>query len=467
MPSKLISRRRFVGSSLGSGLAISLFDLRAHSEPAQGSDGFLVLGAAPATLRLLPEPAGETPVWAYNGEVPGPLLRYRKGEEIKVRLVNRLEQPTSLSWPGVRIANAMDGVGGLTQKPVAPGESFDYRFTPPDSGLFGYRPSVLPFNGEQLGRGLYGALIVDEPDPPQADRDLLAIIADWRLDEKGAIVSDFDSSADAAGAGRIGSLVTLNSRPVPVAETMPPVSRVRLRLLSAVNARIMSISFEGLRPLILSVDGQPADSAFAPVRETFPVGPSARFDIMFDLPGGQGAEARMILRGGEEPDRALLIFRTEGEARPSRPTIASLDVNPLLPTKIKLQNSKRVDLVIEPAKEGPAEATGRRLCWTLNGIAQSQFSGEPLFSVKRGSPVTLAIINHSSFAQQIHVHGHHVRLLHDLDDGWEPYWRDSVLVAAEKTKHLAFIADNPGKWVIESFVAERQTSGLSTWFLVT
>ena len=146
----------------------------------------------------LPEPAAATDIWGYNGGVPGPLLRYKKGRGIKVRLVNRLAQPTSLTWPGVRIANAMDGAGGLTQEPVAPGASFDYRFTPQDSGLFSYRPGVSPFVAEQLGRGLYGALIVDETDPPPADRDMLAIIADWRLDEKGAIVADFNAEADAA-----------------------------------------------------------------------------------------------------------------------------------------------------------------------------------------------------------------------------------------------------------------------------
>ena len=79
--------------------------------------------------------------------------------------------------------------------------------------------------------------------------------------------------------------------------------------------------------------------------------------------------------------------------------------------------------------------------------------------------MTLALVNRSSVVQQIHVHGHAMRLLHDLDDGWEPYWRDSVLVAPGKTKHVAFIADNPGKWVIESLIPDRQ--GLSTWFLVT
>ncbi len=459
MRAMMISRR----SLLGSALTLRLLDL-ARAEPA--GDGFLALEAAPGSLRLLPEPAAETPVFAYNGVVPGPLIRCKKGETLKIRLVNRLAQPTSLSWSGLRIVNAMDGVGGLTQPPVAPGESFDYRFTPPDSGLFWYRPNVQPFTAEQLGRGLYGALIVDEPAPPQADRDMLAIIADWRLDAKGEIVADFDSREDATGAGRIGALVTVNSQPIPATHNFPPATRMRLRLLSAVNARIMSIAFEGVTPYVLAVDGQPADSAFEPVNRTIPVGPGARFDIIFDLPREADAEARLILRGGGEKDQPLLVLKTQGKAQPDPPPIASLDVNPTLPRMIKLQAAKRVEIVIEAAKAPPTPATGERPAyWTING-GVTRFSDKPLFEVKRGSPVTLAIVNRSGFAQDIHVRGHSMRLLHDLDDGWEPYWRDTVLVAAGKTKHLAFVADNPGKWAIESFIAERQTSGLSTWFLV-
>ncbi len=373
MPAKLISRRCFLGSSL----ALNLFDLSspsARAEPAPDSNGFVVLEARPGTLRLLPEPAAETPIWGYNGAVPGLPLRYKKGEEVKVRLVNRLAQPTSLTWPGVRIANAMDGAGGLTQEPIAPGASFDYRFTPPDSGLFSYRPGVSPFVAEQLGRGLYGALIVDETDPPPADRDMLAIIADWRLNDKGAIVADFNAEADARGAGRIGSLVTLNSKPAPVLETLAPGARIRLRLVNATAARIMSLSLEGAKPWVLAVDGQPADSTFEPARATFPVGPGARFDLMFDLPREAGAEARLVLNGVEDlgqsgPDGPLIIFATEGEARPARPPIASLALNPLLPTAIRLQDAKRIELVIEPAKAGTG-TTDRPLYWTINGAAE-------------------------------------------------------------------------------------------------
>ena len=141
--------------------------------------------------------------------------------------------------------------------------------------------------------------------------------------------------------------------------------------------------------------------------------------------------------GQSEPDRPLIIFATEGEARPARPPIASLALNPLLPTAIRLQDAKRIDTRHRAAPmRGRAGHAGpiEPLYWTINGARGRLSSGKPLFSVKRGAPVTLALVNRSSVVQQIHVHGHAMRLLHDLDDGWEPYWRDTVLVAPRENQ---------------------------------
>ena len=100
--------------------------------------------------------------------VPGPALRVKRGEELRVRLINDAPAPVSLHWHGVRVPNAMDGVPPLTQKPVAPGESFDYRFAPPDAGTFWYR---APF-----GTGPYGALIVAEAAPVDVDREMTLML---------------------------------------------------------------------------------------------------------------------------------------------------------------------------------------------------------------------------------------------------------------------------------------------------
>src|ERR1700730_5826023 len=192
-PRGTINRRLFLGHTLASVLM-----LPARAEVPSQQDGFRVLEAREGNLRLLTEPASSTVIRSYNGEVPGPLLRFKKGEEVKVRLVNKLAQPASLNWHGVRIVNAMDGVAGLTQEPVPPGGSFDYRFTPPDSGLFWYHPHALPFTGEQLGRGLYGVLIVHEPESPAAQRGMVVVLADWTLDDEGRLAG-FNAATDATG----------------------------------------------------------------------------------------------------------------------------------------------------------------------------------------------------------------------------------------------------------------------------
>ncbi|WP_158808398.1 multicopper oxidase family protein [Beijerinckia sp. L45] len=487
-----IDRRLFLG---GAAATVVVLPVATSTEAAVlkdkvADDGWTILEARPGSLRLASDPAGETAIWGYGGRVPGPLLRIKKGDELKVRLINKLTQPTSVCWHGVRVPNAMDGVAGLTQKPVLPGESFDYRFTPPDAGLFWYHPHVWPQSAEQTDRGLYGVLIVDEAEPPAADQELLLVLDDWSLDDKGQIKDVFDVEA-ARHLGRIGPLVTVNSKPAPSTTVLKPGSRVRLRLLSAMSARIMIVGFEGAHPMVQAIDGQPCE-LFEPVRQTIPVGPGARFDIMIDLPTEAGKEARLILRGEGGADRPLLLFKTEGEARKPWPAVTALPQNGALPTQIPLERALKMDLVIdggakppvppaaEPPRKGVKNAAASKTAppktippsdnahlWTINGIASDGVSGKPLFTVKRGSAVSLALVNRSAFAQQIHVHGHVMRLLHDLDDGWEPYWRNAVLVADGHTKHVAFVADNPGKWALESLVLDRQVSGLAAWFEVT
>ena len=122
------------------------------------------------TFPLVGEGYPETPVWCYDGLVPGPELRLRQGDRLRVVVENGLSQPTSVHWHGLRLPNAMDGVPRLTQAPIEPGERFVYEFDPPDAGTFWYHPHFRGF--EQIGRGLAGPLIVEEPTPIEVDRDV-------------------------------------------------------------------------------------------------------------------------------------------------------------------------------------------------------------------------------------------------------------------------------------------------------
>src|SRR4051812_42679191 len=129
-----LSRRDFLA---GTGLAVTVLSLPARAQ-AQSE---LVLHARPGAAALHGEGQPPTPIWGYDDRAPGPVLRVKRGEELRVRLVNELPEPTAVHWHGVRLPNPLDGVPGLTQPAVAPGASFDYRFRPPDAGTFWYRPA--------------------------------------------------------------------------------------------------------------------------------------------------------------------------------------------------------------------------------------------------------------------------------------------------------------------------------------
>lgn len=445
-----LTRRAALGS-----IAASFVDI-GQSKAQSATEAVRNLEVRPAELAL--SEGAKTPVFAYDGSVPGPLLRAKAGDEVKLRLLNALEAPTSLHWHGLRGFNAADGVGGLTQKPIAPGDTFDIAFKATDPGFLLYRPAALPHSPEQIAKGLAGVLIVDDPKPPEVDAEHLLLFQDWALDGKGAVVGPFEGDAL---AGRVGTLLTAGGKPAPFTAQLPPSSRVRLRIGNAAGARIMIVVFDGVRPKIVAIDGQPCDP-FEPVRLTIPVAPGARFELLMDLPTTEKAQARLLLRDPTQaaPDRDLAVWTTVGTAAKARPPIESLPLNASLPGQIRLQGAKKLEIALEPPKAG---AKGAR--WTIGGAPRS-YADKALFTVPRGTPVSLGFTNKSSVPVPLCVHGHAVRLLHDLDDGWEPYWRNGVIVPAGRAKHVAFVADAPGKWALRSDNVDQEAAGLATWFEV-
>src|SRR5262249_2021845 len=173
LASLMMSRRRLLA---GGSLALSLIELPAWAQQRgvedATRDGFRPLRAYHNTVAL--PNAGPTPIWRYDSSGA---LRIKRGEELRIRLINDLSGPTMGHWHGLRLPNAMDGVPDLTQTPVLPGGSFDYRFRPPDAGTFWFHP--VGNASAQTGRGLRGAVIVEEDMPVAVDRDLLLMLEDW------------------------------------------------------------------------------------------------------------------------------------------------------------------------------------------------------------------------------------------------------------------------------------------------
>ncbi|RUW67021.1 multicopper oxidase family protein [Mesorhizobium sp. M4B.F.Ca.ET.049.02.1.2] len=246
------SRRSFLLAGAGAAIAASM---RPWPTQAEGANE-IRLTAAPSQARLIAPDRPETAVWAYDGTVPGPALRLRQGEPVRITVENRLTEDTTVHWHGIRLPNAMDGVPGLTQPPIKPGETFVYEFTPPDAGTFWYHPHADSL--VQLGRGLAGPLIVEEREPIAVDRDVLWFLSDWRLAKDAKIAGGFGNMMDAGMSGRVGNTVTLNGR-VSDAEPVRAGERIRLRLVNGALARMMALGFEGHRPTIVAIDGQPCE----------------------------------------------------------------------------------------------------------------------------------------------------------------------------------------------------------------
>ncbi len=411
-----------------------------------------------ASLRLQGDGAPATQLWTLGGTEPGRLMRARVGESFALSLTNRLDQTTALHWQGLRLPNHMDGVE------IAAGARADLYFTPREAGTYWCRPQLWPSAAEQKARGLYGLLVVEGPNEPEVDRDLAAIFDDWRLDEAGQIRGPFPDLRDLRAEGRIGPLLTVNNRKAPMIIAGRANERLRLRMLNACSARLMGVLFENIRAQVVSIDGHSCEP-FEPARDMLPMGPGARFDVVLDLPSE--GEGRIWSRGGGlrretggEPDQPLIFLKSEGSPRQRRGPVRSRG-NPQLPEQMRLQKAKRVELAITSTGRNDAKAF-----WGFNGASGDGTNTRALFQVDEDEIVTIAFTNRSAVPHSIHVQGHVMRVLHPLDDGWEPYWRDTVIIPPGRTVRTAFVADNPGRWLIESTILDFAAAGLVGWFEV-
>ena len=323
-----IVRRRFLAGLVAGVAFLGRLPRPARAETA---DGLRLLRARSGTARLSGDEGPVTAIWGYDGAMPGPVLRVRQGEPVAVRLVNELPEDTTLHWHGVRLPNVGDGVPRLTQAPVPSGGTFDYRFTPRDAGTFWYHPPA--FASDQLARGLYGGLIVDESQPVVGiDRDVLMILSDWRL--------------DAGAAAPPERLIVNGLRSLDLA--VAANERVRLRLVNASATRPVSLRLDRHSITVMAIDGQPAEP-FAARDSRVALGPGNRLDLFVDMTLAPGSTAPVLAAtpAGEIP-LARFVYGSGAAVRPTPlPEPKPLPANPL-PQRIELRNAQRRDLAIGP-----------------------------------------------------------------------------------------------------------------------
>ena len=431
---------------------------------------------APAMAPLMGVGKPETAVWAYGKSVPGPVIRIPRAKPVHIRLENGLEQATTVHWHGIRLENAMDGVPGFTQSAVAPGAAFDYRFTAPDAGTYWYHSHEKSW--EQVARGLYGPLIVEEDTPVAVDTEHMFIVDDWRLGDDGAIAQDMGALRDAAHGGRLGNWLTVNGLTAPKLAVRPG-TRLRLRCISAANARIMAFRFPGVAVHVIAVDGQPL-AAPETLEDALLLAPAQRTDLVIDIPSDAAGEIVIEEVSTAEPIKAASFNVSGAPIRNAAPSdMVRLPPNPLNGHSLDLDGALNVDLVMEGGAMGQlAKATYQGQLFDMRTLVQEKgqiwaFNGEagapsaPLLHAPRGRIVTINMINDTRWPHAMHLHGHHFQVIEreGMPVTGAP-WRDTELVAPAERVRIAFVADNPGKWLFHCHMLEHRMAGMGTWINV-
>src|SRR5713101_3747948 len=442
----MTSRRSFIATATK--LAIGGVALSAVAQASKPALGLAASGGGLRTIHLEARevrwelaPGKTVKAMAYNGEVPGPTIRAREGERLRVVLKNSLSEPTTIHWHGVDVPNAMDGVPGVTQRPVAPGAAFTYEFDARPAGTRWYHTHFDEHR--QMDLGLVAPLII-EPAEKEAvgyDREVTLVLDDWasgagkpvpRTDagtaggrgNAGGMMSGMMrrgsgmggmmggrgmSDMMGRGTGPAYDVMTINGKAYPATEPLRVTKgeRVRLRIINASAEHTHVVRLAGHRLLVTHTDGNPL---IAPVEvEAVPIAPAERYDLVViaDRPGAwflYCTEPGHVDAG----ERMVVLYEGHARATPlaSEPGVAGLTLWDYGRGRGRLG-------LPAPSASDPRTfvvALGGGMMgsdvWTVNG---KQYPHTDPLRCNRGDRVRVVLRNNSMEAHPMHLHGQSFR----------------------------------------------------------
>jgi FtsP/CotA-like multicopper oxidase with cupredoxin domain len=352
------------------------------------------------------------------------VLRFAQGDELQMTISNELSAPTHLNWLGIDGAGEATALAGPA--PLAPGGRAAAALPLRQAGTFLVTADPL---GDGAPPCSARALVVTERAGFAADRDEALLIEEWRLAPDGRAVAP---GRDATGTAAV---FTVNGRPdLDIAARMN--ERLRLRLLNASPRTPIGLAIENHDVRVIAVDGQPAEPFMARDGRIV-LAPGTRIDAVIDATRAPGTVSSIVLHDGGPPrPLARIVMSDAAPVRPAPlPPTEALPA-PDLPARLDLKGALRVSVTLEPKAPWlpPVEAA----------------AATPAFRAARGRTVVLALSNPSAAPVVFRLNGHHMRLLDRLDDGWKPFWLDTLLVGARQTERVAFSAEHAGHWLMEA-----------------
>lgn len=496
MTTPLIARRAFLGLGLAAGTTAFLSACSAsNSNPAliaptsravqaaerarrsTGVTRHLELTAAPHTIDLAGRPAS---TWSF-GPVPAPSIRMNAGDTVRARLHNALPAATSIHWHGVALRNDMDGVPPVTQAAVGPGSVFTYDFVAEHPGTYWFHPHV----GVQLDRGLYGALVVEDPkEPLRYDAEWVVVLDDWLETTPEAVLQQLSKGMSSMGSmgsmdGMSGMLMRdgnmlmgtsskllggdagdvyyprylVNGRPVEDPETFraKPGDRIRIRFINAGGDTAFRVALGGHSMTITHTDGYPVQ----PVEvDSVLIGMGERYDVLVTVASGVFP---LVAAAEGKQDSAFALLRTAAGAAPKQlATLPELEKRVGRASMLRAAGSvalpsKRVDRTIRFTLTGSM----KKYDWAINGRAFDETN--PLggaSEIREGERVRLEFANKTTMWHPMHLHGH------TYQHAAGGPRKDTSIVLPGQTLTAEFDADNPGRWMLHCHNLYHAESGM-------
>ncbi|MFK4522252.1 FtsP/CotA-like multicopper oxidase with cupredoxin domain [Bradyrhizobium japonicum] len=428
--------RREVLAGLGAGLAAPAAGLIAGGA-APAVTAQLALQARPATLALRPgQPA--TPIWELAAVSHIGNVRLKRGDRCEVVFRNDLPVPLAPVWYGLNGPAGADPLRGRT--PTAPDVTETSIVSIPNAGTLAADFRLFEDGLKLPARPL--PIIAGETNRVPVDRDEVLLIEEWRLRPDGTALPPGRAPGDAT------PLFTLNGR-TSFELSATAGERLRLRFINGSQRSVLAIKLEGHEVQVMALDGQPAEP-FPARNGALVLAPGARADAFVDA----ATSAPFLLHDGKEA-RQVGSLTISGKLERRAPLLPPqpLPLNDL-PEKLDLKGALRFDVALGAPEAGWARP------------ASFSVSSNPVFRAKAGRTVVLALKNPGPATTVFHLHGHHFRLLDKLDDGWKPYWLDTLAIEPGQTQRIAFAATSPGRWLIESVVTDWAAPRLVRWYAV-
>ncbi|MCB5935930.1 multicopper oxidase family protein [Caldibacillus thermoamylovorans] len=427
--------------------------------------------------------------WTYNGTIPGEQIRVKQGEVVKVNLKNELEEPVSIHWHGIPVPNTQDGIPGVTQDAVVPGETYTYEFVAEDPGTYWYHSHQDGVN--QLDKGMYGTIIVESAEDEKYDRDYTLVLDEWESGSHTETESqtetngmedmnhndmdgmDHDSMDMENGQMMMThdmstyDIYTINGKTYEENEPLK-VKKGETVKLRFVNAGYMAHQIHiPVEYKVTHVDGQKVNKPQFVNGSVFEVAPGERIDVEFVA---NGTEDFTIDCHGEmeaAADMKIDVVYEDGNGEKAKHN-STTDLVELtaLGEKTESQFSLNDNFDVEYEMElGTAmdENTGMGMVWTING---KTYPDIPPIEVSEGDKVKVTLTNNSmdQADHPMHLHGHFFQVLSKNGEELKgsPIIKDTLNVKYGETYEVAFVADNPGNWLFHCHDLHHASSGMVT-----